>query len=196
MSGPRYRRTNKTGTPCTGPARYKAVCGRPALAKGLCGGHYNQLRYGPLHFLRSDKPHEKCAFPTCERMTDHEHGLCLSHYEQKRKGRPLRPLKPKAPAGAGYLNKDGYRAIGKAKDGSRRTLYEHRVVMEHHLGRPLLKHENVHHKNGDRADNRIENLELWSKSQPPGQRVADKLAWAKQFIQEYETINHFLAGVA
>ncbi len=63
---------------------------------------------------------------------------------------------------------------------------EHVVLMSRHLGRRLLPEENVHHLNGERADNRIENLELWSSSQPCGQRVSDKVAWAKEIIMMYE----------
>lgn len=67
----------------------------------------------------------------------------------------------------------------RARNG---RLPEHRFVMEQVLGRQLLPSEEVHHRNGDRSDNRPENLELWDRSHPPGQRVEEKIEWCKAFL--------------
>lgn len=69
--------------------------------------------------------------------------------------------------------------------GDKDFIWEHRLVMSKYLNRPLYQHENVHHINGERGDNRLENLELWSTSQPSGQRVKDKIEWCKKFLKEY-----------
>lgn len=64
-----------------------------------------------------------------------------------------------------YLDKSGYVQLYGL------SMSEHRHVMETMLGRQLLPGENVHHINGVRDDNRPENLELWVRPQPAGQRA-------------------------
>ena len=85
------------------------------------------------------------------------------------------------------VDKQGY--VVASGPGSRITTRQHRYVMEQLLGRKLKNDELVHHKNGIRSDNRLDNLELWSTSHPYGQSVSDKLEWCHWFISEYNREN-------
>ncbi len=85
----------------------------------------------------------------------------------------------------GTIDKNGYRLINQG----RKQVFEHRLVMEAMIGRKLLPEETVHHKNGQRADNRPENLELWSSRNPKGQRIEDKVEWALALLQQYRVPN-------
>lgn len=130
-----------------------------------------------------------CTFDPCDRVV-YATGHCSRHYKQKRQGKELTPIRFKAEKGnARSITKDGYIVISKPGHpnawSNGYTILEHVYMMSEHLGRALLPNENVHHKNGERDDNRLENLELWVISQPAGQRLEDKAQWVKEFIATY-----------
>ena len=165
-------------------------CDKKYHAKGLCQAHYYRTKKG----LPLEKPLKgtikTCTLDWCDNKY-HSNGYCVGHYKRWRKGSSLEePMSSWREAEDGYrrILGDGYVLVkdSKRNNGGRKGwIQEHRLVMEEHIERELYPHENVHHKNGIRDDNRIENLELWSKAQPLGQKVEDKLEWCKEFLNQY-----------
>jgi len=145
-----------------------AGCSERHFGKGWCGRHYKRwLAHGDpaITLLRS-----VCSVEGCDR--DHRaHGYCSMHVQRWRANGI--PGAAEHCYGAGSIDSDGYRV--HSVNG--RKVLEHRLVMEGLLGRSLRASEQVHHRNGDRLDNHPENLELWVRPQPAGQRVSDLVAW-------------------
>lgn len=152
---------------------------------------FNKFKKGyPAYFPESNlwhrrqKEKKRCKEFRCFRW-HFAKGYCENHYKEfNLYGKIRKPCEKRAPNGSGHLDKNGYIRVTNPRN--KEQTFQHRVVMEEHLGRPLKKSENVHHKNGVRYDNRIENLEVWSTSQPSGQRIEDKIKWAKEFLKEYD----------
>jgi hypothetical protein len=176
-------------------------CQRIRIAKGLCSMHYIRMKkYGsadaPVRaYVRN--PSGICVIPGCGRKT-HLKSMCTTHSSRKNKHGDALWQPTIAPRGTGSLTRNGYVMMARGDKAKSRVL-AHRLVVEKYIGRRLLRLEVVHHRNGNRTENTVgpcllmsqcecsrrHNLELWSKSQPPGQRVCDKLAWAREIIALY-----------
>lgn len=150
-------------------------CDQPVRINRLGNG----MGYCPVHYgsaqRKSDGPYraseiclaDDCNEPVKRTRNGHGMGRCDGHYGAE--GRRYRPV------GSRRVNREGYVTV-KISEG--KFILEHREVMRQHLGRPLLSGESVHHINGVKDDNRLENLELWLLPQPGGQRVEDLLRYA------------------
>lgn len=152
-------------------------CERPVGPRGMCKTHYCKWL---------EEHADPCVVDGCDGRQVARR-LCRMHYcRWMRSGDvgPAEPFRrPNRVITGPVLNVHGYVQIPRPNRWSESL--EHRFVMMDLLGRKLLPGENVHHINGVRDDNRPENLELWSTSQPSGQRVDDKIAWAREFLETY-----------
>jgi hypothetical protein len=167
-------------------------CNRDAKERGLCHGHYQRLRR--LGQVQAERPLGRktegyCLIETCDR-TIYAKRLCAPHYRRQLAAGDVRVEQPvRAPASDRHIS-HGYYVITVPTEmryltGGESQALEHRYVMAQVLDRPLWPDESVHHKNGDRLDNRPTNLELWSRWQPRGQRTEDKVAWALELLRRY-----------
>lgn len=168
-------------------------CERRHKCRGFCNGHYQRWtahgdprRDAPFERKISRRDDPKCAVEGCPRPR-HALGICTTHYGRLRTHGSL-DLPIRVRVQRRFVTKFGYVAVADPTHpnaNSSGCVFEHRLVMAAHLGRALLPGETVHHRNGDRQDNRIENLELWTRSQPSGSRVEDKVQWAVELLSLY-----------
>ena len=161
-----------------------ANCDRVYRARSLCDFHYKKYLREEIDLpprLTESNIDLPCLANECDRMAK-TRGYCIKHYSLLRRQGLLSPKTHKESVRK-IISDKGY--VRVYYPGEVNYVLEHRKVMEEFLGRELLPGESVHHKNGDRRDNRLENLELWSSSQPSGQRVEDKIAFALEILKTY-----------
>ncbi len=154
-------------------------CGRqPVDAHARCRWHANLYRYRERACKVVDESGRSCVRPVITKS-----GLCAMHAARLRATGSTGPVDPLiAGPGEGCLDKTtGYRYVSA---GENRMVLEHRAVMEKVLGRSLLPSESVQHRNGVRDDNRVENLELWTRHHPFGVRVSDLVAYVVEIYPD------------
>lgn len=101
---------------------------------------------------------------TCKKISKARIGMKFSKNHRKNLTRCLTGIygsKGRRWKGGRKLHQNGYWRIYLFNNGKEAIYkFEHRLIMELHIGRPLLSSERVHHINGIKTDNRLENLLL------------------------------------
>lgn len=123
-----------------------------------------------------------CEVDGCERK-HYARTYCQMHYSRwKANGDVGEAERRHSIKGDGHMH-SGYKVLAMPNHPNatkRGKLMEHIFVMSEALRRPLRKGETVHHINGIKTDNRLENLELWTGNHPTGQRVSDLQEFASK----------------
>lgn len=175
-----YQRSRKTGTVTKREVKICIVdgCGSKHYGNDFCQKHWQRFKAHGDPLKTNKKVRQSCSVEGCSKP-HYALGLCNLHRLRQKRGTDLHAPKRVWSAAQSTdeikwnKNHNGYIAGyfgGKA-------VFQHRVVWEQHHGRKLHPFENIHHINGVRDDNRIENLELWTKPQPSGQRPEDLVEW-------------------
>ena len=156
-----------------------ADCLSQPIKRGLCDMHYARTRQGTPMDQPKRGTLKTCTVVGCDRPLSAKF-MCVMHYQRVREsGAPGPAAEKKRFKGQPWHDpRTGYVYQGDEERG--RPVLQHRLVVERAIGRQLHSWEQVHHRNGQRSDNRLENLEIWVKPQPAGQRPEDLLRWCDE----------------
>lgn len=140
-------------------------CTRPAFCVGLCQFH-NQRRYLGIPYNAPKQERDLvntpllCAVIGCVSLRLAK-GLCGLHWQRAKASIPLHlPHHFNWIYTTGWRNRDRYKKVSRRN----KTYSEHRLIATTILGRDLLPHEVVHHKDEDKTNNHPNNLEVMTRS--------------------------------